>query len=1148
MRRESGKVISDKVAANVNEQEFSVTVQTKLMQNYRVGSIIQGGANMCSTSCIGEAGYEDALFVTDSRGEIYCLKQDSGSTTGMVGEKIGMHGNHVALGRDSNGKLIIFSSQAEQLYCMQEKKKGSFTFNSSENVAIPLPVNASSIEAICVKQIKEGMSIAVFYKTQLDAAYYVAYGIWKDQAPEFRLLPSTFGNTACIWLGSQEEDLALAVVDNIVATYHLASKKIETYSCDTILRPIAIKNVIGQAGEDIIFAIIKNGKNADLSELKLNQDKKNCEVIPLSKDKYFTSFDICKVQEGEIHLLGIATDNVLYHAVKQIDESQTTSDLTPISSGIAQVSCCGSYAKELTAFIVGTTQNRVAHFIYELETGNWNRQYTDLPTDTEHIEVYSAYTSEVMAYDPAGALLIATPVEIWASELTKIETRSGVYYVGPHNKILTSTDTRGVLSISQETNMLASSEIIIHLPAVMVEDETLVIKQFEGVQTKLYQVDSNQLMNAKKADGTYLLEDTYRTAETTTSLANAISKCMGMVEQVPVGHKSMNTRGKAKGVYKGKIIQLDEIRKLRVPENPQHWSLDFSGNQMCYQDLSLEEANNQILLMKQGSTNVQGIFSWITKIGDFFRGVVDKVIDVVKMVVTTVVEGIKVAFDFIVDGVKYVFEQIVTFVEEAFDVVEIIFDKVKVAFKELFQWLGFIFNWDDILRSKEVISYLMQQQLAFIQGSVEGTKEIVMKGIDGIQSKVSTIFDWAIKNIAGKESLLGYIKENTLDDPEMEEAYSNNFLMEQFEKNSPAIESIVYEALEQDSVLDEFIKELEKLIDFTESQEAFTEAIAYFKQIGKAPDELFNNLLAGLFKIIEGIVQATLSATQAVLGALFDVVEYIVGAITKLLTTEIKIPFISPFYKMISGNSALTLLDLASLIIAVPATIFFKIAKNKAPFPDSASIASFKEQVNAERMLAAAGFKVTNTLKSCVGAASEVVQELCKVFGAVSSFFFFSFAGITDCIKDAPSAIQIMPLIAEFCWQGFSTPWIASDGAPDCFTEDGQSKVNWIYVNLGLIIDGAFYILTKKYADSAEDPGRLTTAIYGLLHIIPTTLACLHAKPVAIAANAISPIVEISKLLLLTEVSASTEGISIACAGVIDGMAAIAMPILVTCS
>src|SRR5262249_19812995 len=64
------------------------------------------------------------------------------------------------------------------------------------------------------------------------------------------------------------------------------------------------------------------------------------------------------------------------------------------------------------------------------------------------------------------------------------------------------------------------------------------------------------------------------------------------------------------------------------------------------------------------------------------------------------------------------------------------------------------------------------------------------------------------------------------------------------------------------------------------------------------------------------------------------------------LTAEWDIPLISALYTKVA-NAPLTTVDLAALVVAIPATTLSKLVYQRSPFPDDAAVAAFKTSFTA---------------------------------------------------------------------------------------------------------------------------------------------------------------------------------------------------------
>jgi hypothetical protein len=128
--------------------------------------------------------------------------------------------------------------------------------------------------------------------------------------------------------------------------------------------------------------------------------------------------------------------------------------------------------------------------------------------------------------------------------------------------------------------------------------------------------------------------------------------------------------------------------------------------------------------------------SFFGGIYDFVVGVYNGIFEVVSLIYNAGVA----TFNFVWNGVKYVFSVVVEFFEQAFGLVESIFAAIKMSFERLFEWLGFVFNWDDILRTRTALSYWILEYLKFLEGAAGGIQAMFDGGIATMKDGVHKAF------------------------------------------------------------------------------------------------------------------------------------------------------------------------------------------------------------------------------------------------------------------------------------------------------------------------------------------------------------------------------------------------------------------------
>jgi hypothetical protein len=1118
--------------------------ETKFMQNYRAASPVNGGAEVAAV-CNGSGDVE--LFTIGSDGTVWNFYPDSTSDTGYSGVSTGLQGTSISAGVDNNGNIVVFAGNGLQLFYIVEIDSSTSRWSTPTVVPVPLPPSAVRIAAVLAQEIAGQLYVAVLtkYTSAIGAIYSVAVSTWQTNAPQFQRTTMNLSSVNCVWLGSSAQSAAFACVDGIIVAYAIATGQITRYSMAATFQAISVDSIPDSAGNDQIWAVLADGNAYNLVGGANNQPYS---WVQMSQGMTFRQLLVEKDGNGNVQVFAVSGDNGLYHW-EPLSSSPTGYSYPPnnICQNGALLGVAGNDGGAIDLFVVGTAQSTLTHLFQEEISTNWQAERVEVPTGGQ-IEEYTSYTSDITVRDVAGAPLVNSPVSVWASEETRVTVNGATYFVDANRPARTSTNSAGMLSLAQETGTLAIPALQLNFPAIMSPGASITLRQSDVVQSQLATLQGPDLMTAKDAEGNYLLADQYRNTDTTNSLASAFNKCMNLAGTPPANAVPLMTRnGPKPGVFFRSSGTADQLRFITQPSVEQHWQLSFAGPNVIYRDLTMTEAAALLTEKRASIQSAFGMFDWLDDIGDFFEGVVDGVVSIVDTVVTTVSNGVQAAFTFIVDGVTYLYEAVVTFVEQAFDIVESFFAQVKVFFEKIFEWLGLLFDWPDILRTHEVLVYTVNQLLSFAQGSAAGIQTIIDNGIANLQSQIATLFDNAIQNIAGTSTLGGYEQANQQSNPQFDSAVSNNVVYNNFIDNSgSATSTSLATAVADSDPLSDLLQQLQNFGTNTEAGSAFASAQSYFQNLGGSPDQIFSQLLAGLLRVVEGVLQAVISGVQVLVDNLLQLAQTIVAGLQAVLNEEWDIPFVSEFYSWITDGSDLTTLDLVALIAAVPATILYKLMNDgAAPFPNEGSVTAFTSSFSAQTMLNAAGLGTSVPKAKAIaldddpwtGLLSKEDATLMAVFGGVFTFFYGAVTAVNDAFpKESPKVLSYAAYILEGAAQVCGFPWWYSSGATSCDQNnaDGCGRTMWIYQNVGVLMDGVFLKLEGRLPENASDAGIVVQFVYSIIHLDLAILASEATSGLPVAANILPVIPELSKLLRLTTVQTATEGISLAVLAGVD--------------
>ncbi|RAQ76530.1 hypothetical protein COH20_010367 [Aspergillus flavus] len=329
------------------------------------------------------------------------------------------------------------------------------------------------------------------------------------------------------------------------------------------------------------------------------------------------------------------------------------------------------------------------------------------------------------------------------------------------------------------------------------------------------------------------------------------------------------------------------------------------------------EAYNQ--LPADGSSpeiRPEGWFDWAAEawnwVKDRFRDARDWFVDTAGKVWKFVCNIAGEAFEFVLDTIEKIGE-----------VLTWIWNKLKVAFEWLIKFIGFLFNWGDILKTKNQISSLLTtgcdlvaNKLGDAAGGVDQFFARLIENIDDLgveqdvevspgtgsdrsesstvrDAQLSTSVNWAperMKNGGLKSSNAVKSENDPTDDAE--KTWADIF--------EPALLGIMDAAIE----VGDSIKDL-----WTSKGSI---SASSFMDIGK-------NLLKLAVETIRRLVVAIIQSF-----------EKLVHEVKDIGNKPIKVPVFSALYKLIARHE-LTIFDAISLLVAIPTTIFTKLIIGQTP-------------------------------------------------------------------------------------------------------------------------------------------------------------------------------------------------------------------------
>jgi uncharacterized protein YgiM (DUF1202 family) len=334
------------------------------------------------------------------------------------------------------------------------------------------------------------------------------------------------------------------------------------------------------------------------------------------------------------------------------------------------------------------------------------------------------------------------------------------------------------------------------------------------------------------------------------------------------------------------------------------------------------------LLAKAQSPDKDLAQSWPGDIWDLMK-------NAASIVVTGIEQGVAVIIKTVSDGVETAFNWIVDTAAKAAAFVEGILERIGMAIEEVIKWLRDVFDWDDILNTRDHLSKAILDALdSFATQVAPAMKGQVQQFFEAQKTSVVKGLNDAIIGLGGRPDAGGSTSPTSSGKGPAGLSDTLDWILSKVMSAGPGGLSFVSEA----SGAVSFSADFERFWANTVVQGLGT-AVALPTGLGEVCTTLFdhpNEPLLALQKLLEtlgDVVVDLLNLGETIAVGLLDFVEEMIEKIKKIITADIRLPFISDLMEwMGKGSVTFKLLDATTLILAIPVTAVYKTIFKEAPF------------------------------------------------------------------------------------------------------------------------------------------------------------------------------------------------------------------------
>ncbi|MEO8034047.1 MAG: PQQ-binding-like beta-propeller repeat protein [Acidobacteriota bacterium] len=518
--------------------------------------------------------------------------------------------------------------------------------------------------------------------------------------------------------------------------------------------------------------------------------------------------------------------------------------------------------------------------------------------------------------DGNGAPLTSSTVSIWATESTSLNVagQPEPLSIGTDstNPATAQVNSAGQLVMTM-TGDLGSPGLYFQ-PDFFLTGYSLLAYPDTGNLLQMIGTQGSDIASATDYSNTPLLQTQYQNQATQNSLASVLQNgAAGFPTSTQVANAASGNAGQ---------------RPLSSGATPS-WQMSIANAEMAWSALSSDEAAR--IVAAATAAGPEGLFSHIE---DFVRDIIEGGEQLAKLTWTAIEDGIQI----IANGVTSVYSFAISTIDDAITVLTGIIQQVVTSIKSFIEWLSYLFQWPAIVKTHQLIS--AQVTTAFNAISTWVNQEIssgytdVDQFFTARENDVTTLFDNIITQFTGKtmgsiQSSNGQTSVTSINGTDI--TTHSQWMVNKYNANAGSASMVVAGALDDVDILalvQNFFTTIETEIAndsaLTSLPADFAGAITNFSTLFTDTTGFLNHELADILTLFKDVAILAIQLASNVVNAFLLLLQGIINALLDALTTEISIPFLSDFYKLISGD-ALTVLDLVCLIVAVPTTIAYEI-------------------------------------------------------------------------------------------------------------------------------------------------------------------------------------------------------------------------------
>jgi hypothetical protein len=712
----------------------------------------------------------------------------------------------------------------------------------------------------------------------------------------------------------------------------------------------------------------------------------------------------------------------------------------------------------------------------------------------------SSYTMEVTALDAGGNPVGSTVLQVTADQPTTIVSGGLSYQIGPATPASLPTNPSGTLTLTVEAASLTASVV-----TVTATDGGGGSRWCQGDVVEVKTTDTNPVPPSQASVAWRLAGE-----DPNFPVTQAVLQSKGLISSDYSGSSDPVQAVKAAGQWMQANPQtsgLDiHVSRVAVP----HWRIDFTApGGPSFRVLSQEEAHDFLTQARSGpgASRLGGPESIGSIFGDaahFFKHVWQELTSFTATIVGDSLYLLLNDLSFTINkireaaaAVETIFTRIVQGLKAAYD-----------AIKDVIAWLKQLFSWNDILVTHEVIKYCISSafteipaRAAAFQGFVDTKFAAAQQQVQAYFGNLEQYFEPGVSfnayvNKLGSNPASGPLGGNSLAAAATTTAHAQNastcnYVFSKAQAHYASPQGAVAMATLRTRLADtDLISDIITAVSQNWPQDTVTSKTAAVQSFVKSnlsdPRAFFDLVMVDFLNAAKDLVLFVLDTVQAIIDKILAVAAQAIDTLAGVLTANIDIPIVTWLYRQITKTSEnpngdqLTLLDLLSLLLAVPATILYKVmlGGGQAPPFQQSDLQTLQQGLPWPNVPSAVAGASVGDLPSALVTNMGVVASIAAFFGAFMNPAADALAFTPEPLPGFTQFLSWASVIQSSVSQVTGAPWSTFGKAADTWNQaDGWTTALWGASWVPYAYETAFTVSTEKLARYSDlGPGLDTGA------------------------------------------------------------------------